>query len=123
MRQRRDARLDGRALPRFLPQVQGTAARARASADARRRDVRRERNREHARISRERKRQKLEHLQEENDALRRKEQVLVDERNRLRMRLDEQERQNAGLRAYIQRHRHLLGDVAAAVLAPAPPPA
>ena len=92
-------------------------------ADARRRDVRRERNREHARISRERKRQKLEHLQEENDALRRKEQVLVDERNRLRMRLDDQERQNAGLRAYIQRHRHLLGDVAAAVLAPAPPPA
>ena len=92
-------------------------------ADARRRDVRRERNREHARISRERKRQKLEHLQEENDALRRKEQVLVDERNRLRMRLDEQERQNAGLRAYIQRHRHLLGDVAQAVLAPAPPPA
>ena len=92
-------------------------------ADARRRDVRRERNREHARISRERKRQKLEHLQEENDALRRKEQVLVDERNRLRMRLDEQERQNAGLRAYIQRHRHLLGDVAAAVLAPAPAPA
>ena len=85
-------------------------------ADARRRDVRRERNREHARISRERKRQKLEHLQEENDALR-KEQVLVDERNSLRMRLDEQERQNAGLRAYIQRHRHLLGDVAAAVLA------
>ena len=55
--------------------------------------------------------------------MRRKEQVLVDERNRLRMRLDEQERQNAGLRAYIQRHRHLLGDVAAAVLAPAPPPA
>ena len=88
-----------------------------------RKDVRRERNRQHARVSRERKRQKLEHLQEENDALRRKEQVLVDERNRLRMRLDEQERQNAGLRAYIQRHRHLLGDVAAAVLAPAPPPA
>ena len=35
--------------------------------------MRRERNREHARISRERKRQKLEHLQEENDALRRAE--------------------------------------------------
>jgi len=87
--------------------------------DAKRRDVRRERNREHARISRERKRQKLEHLQEENDALRRKEQVLVDERNRLRVRLDGAEHENAGMRAYIQRHRHLLGDVASALLAPA----
>ena len=37
MRQRRDARLDGRALPGFLPQVQGTAARADARADAGRR--------------------------------------------------------------------------------------
>ena len=69
-------------------------------------------------MSRERKRQKLEHLQEENDALRRKEQVLVDERNRLRVRLDSAEHENAGMRAYIQRHRHLLGDVASALLAP-----
>ncbi|KAJ1444712.1 hypothetical protein M885DRAFT_580435 [Pelagophyceae sp. CCMP2097] len=43
-----------------------------------RKDIRRERNREHARISRERKRRKLEYLQEENDQLRRKSSQLLE---------------------------------------------
>ena len=80
-----------------------------------RKDVRRERNREHARISRERKRQKLEHLQEENDALRRKEQVLVDERDRLRERLSTVEHENSQLRTWIRTNS---GDDAE----PPPPP-
>ena len=132
--------------------------------------MRRERNREHARISRERKRQKLEHLQEENDArsgvrlgrgstfafdgrrlsavsrrrasrktrhstrveesprdarrgiatqaLRRKEAVLVDERNRLRERLSHVEHENAQLRAWIRQHRGLDPQVGSPLLAP-----
>ncbi|KAH8058338.1 hypothetical protein JL722_6199 [Aureococcus anophagefferens] len=94
-----------------------TAAAAAATATAKqRKDIRRERNREHARISRERKRQKLEHLQEENDALRRKEQVLVDERDRLRERLSTVEHENSQLRTWIRTNS---GDDAE----PPPPPA
>ena len=67
-----------------------------------RKDVRRERNRQHARVSRERKRQKLEHLQEENDALRRQEAALMDQRDRINARLLRVEYENRALRAWIQ---------------------
>ncbi|KAK7249270.1 hypothetical protein SO694_00047049 [Aureococcus anophagefferens] len=80
-----------------------------------RKDVRRERNRQHARVSRERKRQKLEHLQEENDALRRQEAALMDQRDRINARLLRVEYENRALRAWIQNHA---GDGA-----PPPPPA
>ena len=61
-------------------------------------------------------RQKLDHLQEENDALRRKEAVLVDERNRLQVRCEAAEREASQLRAFIAQHRDKLGDVAAPLL-------
>ncbi|KAH8089988.1 hypothetical protein JL720_6284 [Aureococcus anophagefferens] len=80
-----------------------------------RKDVRRERNRQHAGVSRERKRQKLEHLQEENDALRRQEAALMDQRDRINARLLRVEYENRALRAWIQNHA---GDGA-----PPPPPA
>ena len=88
-----------------------------------RKDVRRERNRQHARVSRERKRQKLEHLQEENDALRRKEQVLVDERDRLRERLSAIEHENSQLRTWISKNSDGTTITGSDPLPPPPPEA
>mmetsp|Transcript_13112 Transcript_13112/g.42732 ORF Transcript_13112/g.42732 Transcript_13112/m.42732 type:complete len:132 (+) Transcript_13112:199-594(+) len=61
----------------------------------------RERNRVHARLSRQRKRQRLEALQEENDALTRECKMARDEISRLRGLLEECDYENARLRAWV----------------------
>lgn len=71
-----------------------------------RRDLRRERNREHARISRERKRRKVEHLTEENDVLQRERLAALDECCRLRDMLARSEHENARLRQWIDQVRY-----------------
>lgn len=71
-----------------------------------RKDLRRERNREHARISRERKRRKVEHLTEENDVLQRERLAALDECCRLRDMLARSEHENARLRSWIDSVRY-----------------
>ena len=61
----------------------------------------RERNRVHARLSRQRKRQRLEALQEENDALTRDCKMAREEISRLRGLLEECDYENSRLRAWV----------------------
>lgn len=74
--------------------------------DKARKDLRRERNREHARISRERKRRKVEHLSEENEVLQRERLAALDECCRLRDLLSRSEHENARLRQWIDTVRY-----------------
>mmetsp|Transcript_1354 Transcript_1354/g.3472 ORF Transcript_1354/g.3472 Transcript_1354/m.3472 type:complete len:158 (-) Transcript_1354:325-798(-) len=61
----------------------------------------RERNREHARLSRQRKRQRLEQLQDENETLSRDCKAARDECSRLRDLLERCDHENARLRSWI----------------------
>mmetsp|Transcript_37507 Transcript_37507/g.120321 ORF Transcript_37507/g.120321 Transcript_37507/m.120321 type:complete len:105 (+) Transcript_37507:102-416(+) len=64
-------------------------------------DVRRARNREHARLSRERKRKQMEFLEEENTVIRRELQEARNQRNHLSALLSQSEQENTRLRAWI----------------------
>jgi len=72
-----------------------------------RKNLRRERNREHARISRERKRRKVETLTEENDSLQRERMAALDECCRLRDALARSEHENARLQQWINQMHYL----------------
>ena len=72
-----------------------------------RKDLRRERNREHARISRERKRRKVETLTEENDTLQRQRMHALEECCRLRDALARSEHENARLQAWINQMHYM----------------
>lgn len=65
-------------------------------------ELKRKRNREHARLSRQRKRQRVEVLQEDNDALRRSNTAVIDENARLRDRLSRAEHEIHRLRSWIE---------------------
>mmetsp|Transcript_17637 Transcript_17637/g.26517 ORF Transcript_17637/g.26517 Transcript_17637/m.26517 type:complete len:250 (-) Transcript_17637:126-875(-) len=71
-----------------------------------RKDVRRERNREHARISRERKRKKIELLTKDNETLKKDQAAALEECCRLRDTLTRSEHENARLRAWIEQARY-----------------
>lgn len=82
----------------------------------------RERNREHARLSRQRKRQRLEQLQDENETLSRDCKAARDECARLRDLLERCDHENARLRSWIDSIIAPRSPVATHA-APPPPPA
>ncbi|KAJ8603238.1 hypothetical protein CTAYLR_003833 [Chrysophaeum taylorii] len=84
-----------------LQTLSAVASTFREDSDASRKEMLRERNREHARLSRQRKRQRLEQLQTENESLSRDCKVARDECSRLRDMLDRCDHENARLRAWI----------------------